>query len=128
MAATAGGNPANGATPGSAERAARITARGAVLAALITLAGSWVSASATRAAAKASTTSTTVASAASAGASCTSVYRDYRTLVLDPTLVRALTTPRADGVAPIDVDPDARRCGLHKQALRAMTDGSDDSD
>jgi hypothetical protein len=118
----AGGAPANGTTPRGAERVALITASSAVLVALITLAGTWATASATRATAKTSTTSTTAASAPSAGASCTSVFREYRTLLrLDPTLVRSLTTAGADGVSPIDVDPDARRCGIDKDALRAMT-------
>jgi hypothetical protein len=125
----AGGKPANGVTPGSDERVARIAARSAVLVALITLAGTVATASATRAAAKAGTTSTTVASAASSGALCTSVIREYRTLLrLDPALVKSLTTAGADGVSPIDVDPDARRCGIDKDAPRVMTDGSDDSD
>jgi hypothetical protein len=47
VAAAAGGQPANGATPGTNERVARITARPAVLVALITLAGTWATASAT---------------------------------------------------------------------------------
>lgn len=129
MTVAEGARSTNGTTPGSAERVARITARSAVLVAFITLAGTLATASATRAAAKASTTSTTVASAASVEASCRSVFREYRTLVrLDPTLVRSLTTAGPDGVSPIDVDPDARRCGIHKNALRAMTDGSDDPD
>jgi hypothetical protein len=129
MIAAASAKPANGATPGSAERVARITGRFSVLVAFITLAGTLATASATRATAKASTTPTTVAGAASAGASCTTVIREYRTLLrLDPTLVKSLTTAGADGVSPIDVDPDARRCGIDKDALRAMTDGTDDPD
>jgi hypothetical protein len=53
--------------------------------------------------------------------SCASVIREYRVLVrLDPALATSLTTAGADGVSPIDVDPDARRCGIDRDALRAM--------
>jgi hypothetical protein len=66
-------------------------------------------------------TSATISSVPSAGASCTSVIREYRVLMrLDPALATSLTTPGADGVSPIDVDPDARRCGIDSDALRAM--------
>jgi hypothetical protein len=52
---------------------------------------------------------------------CASVIREYRALVrLDPALATSLTTPGPDGVAPIEVDPDARRCGIDADALRAM--------
>jgi hypothetical protein len=39
---------------------------------------------------------------------------------LDPALATSLTTPGTDGASPIDVDPDARRCGIDSDALRAM--------
>jgi hypothetical protein len=68
-----------------------------------------------------SATSATVSNTPLAGASCPSVIREYRTLVrLDPTLATSLTTAGADGVSPVDVDPDARRCGIDRDALRAM--------
>jgi hypothetical protein len=57
-----------------------------------------------------------------AAALCTSVIHEYRTLLrLDPTLVKSLTTAGPDVVSPIDVHPDARRCGIDKDRLRAMT-------
>jgi hypothetical protein len=57
----------------------------------------------------------------SAGGSCTSIIREYRDLVrMDPTLAASLAQAGTDGVAPIDVDPDARRCGIDRAALGAM--------
>jgi hypothetical protein len=53
-----------------------------------------------------------------AGGSCASLIREYRELIrLDPALARSLTEAGADGVAPIDVDPDARRCGIDATLL-----------
>jgi hypothetical protein len=66
-------------------------------------------------------TSTTAFSTPAAAASCTAVIREYRALMrLDPTLAIALTTAGADGASPIDVDADARRCGIDRDALRTM--------
>ena len=68
-----------------------------------------------------STSAPSSASEPAAGASCTSVIREYRALIqLDPRLATLLTTVGADGAAPIDVDADARRCGIDRDALRAM--------
>jgi hypothetical protein len=61
------------------------------------------------------------------GASCTSVYREYRGLVRqDPVLVTALTTAGGDRVSPVDVDPDARRCGIDGDVLRVMRRARED--
>jgi hypothetical protein len=61
------------------------------------------------------------------GASCTSVYREYRGMVRqDPVLVIALTTAGADRVSPVDVDPDARRCGIDGDVLRVMRRARED--
>jgi hypothetical protein len=66
--------------------------------------------------------STTVSSAPAPGAACISVVHEYRTkLRLDPALLTALTTAGADGISLIDVDPDARRCGIDKDVLRALS-------
>jgi hypothetical protein len=66
-------------------------------------------------------TSAAVASTPAAGASCTSVIREYQALIrLDPRLAASLSTPGTAGTAPIDVDADARRCGIGRDALRAM--------
>lgn len=52
---------------------------------------------------------------------CASVIREYRALVrLDPALVTSLSTRGPDGIAPIEADPDARRCGIDAVTLRAM--------
>jgi hypothetical protein len=54
----------------------------------------------------------------SAGASCASVIREYRDLVRsDPKLAASLIEARTDGVSPIDVNPDARRCGIDRAFL-----------
>jgi hypothetical protein len=62
-----------------------------------------------------------VSSAPSAGAVCTSVIREYRTLIrLDPELLALLTKAKPGDVPPIEVDPDARRCGIDSEVLEAM--------
>jgi hypothetical protein len=46
------------------------------------------------------------------------MIREYRELVrLDPALARSLIEAGADGIAPIDVNPDARRCGIDATVL-----------
>jgi len=102
-------------------RIAVITGAFQVIVAFVALFGTLATASDHSSTPSVSGTSTTVNSRPSAGASCTSVIRGYRLLVrLDPALVTSLTTAGADGVSPIDVDPDARRCGIDRDALRAM--------
>ena len=103
-------------------RVAVITGAFSVLVALITLFGTPATAKESRSSAlPASGTSTIVSGTPSTGASCISIIRGYRALVRqDPQLVKLLTTAGADGVSPIGVDPDARRCGIGKDALLAM--------
>lgn len=92
-----------------------------VVVALVALFGTLATASDRSSTLPVSGTSPTVSSTSPAGASCTSVIREYRVLVrLDPTLATSLALAGADGVSPIDVDPDARRCGIDEDALRAM--------
>jgi hypothetical protein len=107
--------------PPTEVRVARITGVFAVLVAVITLFGTLATASKSSSAPPASEASAIVSSTRSTGASCISVVRGYRALVrADPRLATLLTTAGPDGVAPIDVDPDARRCGIGRRALLAM--------
>jgi hypothetical protein len=108
-------------TPQTEVRVALIAGAFQVVVASVALFGTLATASDRSSTLPVSGTSTTVSSTPSAGASCTLVIREYRVLVrLDPTLIKSLTTAGADGVSPIDVDPDARRCGIDRDALRAM--------
>lgn len=100
---------------------ARITGAFAVVVAVITLFGTLATASESSSSAlPASGTSSIVGSTPSMEASCISVIRSYRALLRsDPKLTRWLTLADADGVSPVDVDPDARRCGIGKRTLLA---------
>ena len=92
-----------------------------VIVALVAFFGTLATASDSNSALPGGGASATVTTTPSAGVSCASVIREYRMLLrLDPALAAALVTPGADGVAPVDVDPDARRCGIDKEALRAL--------
>lgn len=108
--------------PPAEVRVARITGVFAVVVAVITLFGTLATAGKSSSSAPpASEASAIVSSTRSTGASCISVVRSYRALVRsDPRLASLLTTAGTDGVAPIDVDPDARRCGIGRRALLAM--------
>jgi hypothetical protein len=102
-------------------RVAVITGAFQIVVALVALFGTLSSTGNSSSTSSVSRTPAAVNSAPSAGAPCTSIIRQYRVLVrLDPALVTSLTTPGADGISPIDVDPDARRCGIDSDALRAM--------
>jgi hypothetical protein len=108
-------------TPQTEVRVAVIAGVVQVVVALVALFGTLATASDGSSTRPVSGTSATVSSTPLAGASCTLVIREYRVLVrLDLTLATSLTTTGADGVSPIDVDPDARRCGIDRDALRAM--------
>jgi hypothetical protein len=108
-------------TPQTELRVAVIAGAFQVLVAFIALFGTLATASDRSSTPPAREASTTVSSTPLSGMSCTSVIREYRVLVrLDPTLATSLTTVGADGVSPIDVDLDARRCGIDRDALRAM--------
>jgi hypothetical protein len=52
---------------------------------------------------------------------CSAVIDWYRMSVrMDPSMLSFLTTPGPDGRTPVETDPDARRCGLSKDALLAL--------
>jgi hypothetical protein len=108
-------------TPQTEVRVAVIAGIFQVVVAFVALFGTLATASDRSSTLPVSGTSTTVRGTPSAGASCTLVIHEYRVLVrLDPALATSLITAGADGVSPIDVDPDARRCGIDRDALRAM--------
>ncbi|MCO8275098.1 hypothetical protein M1L60_31415 [Actinoplanes sp. TRM 88003] len=53
--------------------------------------------------------------------SCSDVFEHYRRIVrLDLRTLEALVATGSDGVAPIEADPEARRCGVNEAALRAV--------
>jgi hypothetical protein len=108
--------------PPTEVRVARVTGVFSVVVAVITLFGTLATADESSGPAlTASGTSTVVSSTSSSEAPCSSVIRDYRVLLRsDPKLVKLLTTTGADGVAPINVDPDARRCGVGRDVLLGM--------
>jgi hypothetical protein len=107
-------------TSESGTRVAVIAGAFQVVVAVVGLFGTLATASERSSTAPLNGASTTIANMPAAGTSCTSIYREYRILILDPKLATSLTTPGADGTAPIDVDADARRCGIDRGALGAM--------
>jgi hypothetical protein len=114
-------------TPHTEVRVAVIAGAFQVLVALVALFGTLATTGDPSPARPFSDTSTTITPAAgltstpAAGASCTSVIREYRALIrLDPRLATSLTTAGPDGASPIDVDADARRCGIDRDTLLAM--------
>jgi hypothetical protein len=108
-------------TPQNEVRVAVLTGVFEVVVALVALFGTLATAADHSPSSPGSGAAPAVNSSPSAGASCTSVIREYRTLVrLDPALIGSLTKQGPDGVSPIDVDPDARRCGIDRDALGAM--------
>jgi len=116
-------------TPQVEVRVAVIAGAFQVVVALVALFGTLATASDPSPTRPVSDTSTTITSAPAAGlastpaagASCTSVIREYRALIrLDPRLATLLTTAAADGASPIDIDADARRCGIDRDALLGM--------
>lgn len=106
---------------GSAQVAAALVALFGVL---FTAAGTGSAQGKATAAPTASATATPTASATAAPASiisCAEVVERYRRLALqDPALLAALAIPGPDGISPIEVNPDARRCGISAATLRAM--------
>jgi hypothetical protein len=103
-------------------RVARIAGAFSVVVAVITLFGTLATADKSSSSAlPASGTSTMVSSTPSTQASCSSVIRNYQILLRsDPKLAKLLTTVGPDGVSPIGVDPDARRCGVGRDVLLGM--------
>jgi hypothetical protein len=107
--------------PHSEVRVAVIAGAVQVIVAAVALFGTLATASDPSSTLPASGTAAAVSRMPSAGLPCTSVVAEYRTLLrLNPTLLASLTTAGADGISPIDVDPDARRCGIDQDALRRM--------
>ncbi len=53
--------------------------------------------------------------------SCIAVVKAYyRSLQSDPNLLAPLTTKGVDGVAPLEADPEARRCAISTDVLEQM--------
>jgi hypothetical protein len=73
------------------------------------------------AAATAATPSAPAAPDGARGSECTAVVEQYLALIAhDARTLSMLTTEGPDGTSPLEADPDARRCGLSADALRAM--------
>lgn len=55
---------------------------------------------------------------------CVDIVHHYVDAIhADPTLLKVLTSPAANGKEPIEIDPDAKRCGIDAAVLRQSAGG-----